>query len=77
MVNTRYSGRGRGRTSRLPATAVTEQELATVQLAAQVDGVTVAYLVRAGTLTEARKRLRRAGVPQEAVKALQGEQEAT
>ena len=67
LKGTKYSGRGKGRTERLPAVAVTEQELRTVQLAAEVDQVTVAYLVRAGTLTEAKRRLRRAGVPHDAL----------
>lgn len=71
MPGTKYAGRGRGRTARLPATAVSEEELAAVQTAAQVDGVTVAYVIRAGALAEAKKRLRRAGVPQEALSASQ------
>jgi hypothetical protein len=40
---------------------VTEAEIDLVELAAQLDQVHVSYLVRAGALTEARRRLRRAG----------------
>ena len=62
MPGTKYAGRGKARTERLPAVAVSAEELEHVELAAKADRVSVAYLIRAGALTESKKRLRRAGL---------------
>lgn len=61
-LRTKYAGRNRGRDCKLPPAAVTEAELELVEQAALMDGVSVSYIVRTGALTEAKKRLRRAGV---------------
>lgn len=60
--DSKYAGRGKGRDARLPAARVTEHEATLVEEAAALDGVGISYVVRAGALTEARKRLRRAGL---------------
>jgi hypothetical protein len=58
----KYSGHHRRRPCKLPPAAVTEAEENLVELAAETDGVSVAYIVRAGAMAEARRRLRRAGL---------------
>lgn len=62
MPRTKYAGTGRGRDARLPAARVSESEATLIETAAELDGVTLSYLVRAGALTEAQKRLRRRGL---------------
>jgi len=61
-LRTKYAGRNRHRDFKLPPAAVTLEEWELVEQAARADGVSISYLVRAGALTEARKRLLRAGL---------------
>lgn len=58
----KYAGRGRRRDARLPAVRATEEEATLVETAAALDGLSISYVVRAGAVTEARKRLRRRGL---------------
>lgn len=58
----KYAGRGRRRDARLPPARVTEDEATLVETAAAIDGCSISYVVRAGAVTEARKRLRRRGL---------------